>query len=82
MDNVKIIAIVGMMTKMAEVTMAVAYRKKSESGEYYGGPMHYMKDGLDSSIDSWLKESLDNLTVVNLDKRLILKLTLKTNNKK
>ena len=41
-----IIAIVGMMTKMAEVTMAVAYRKKSESGEYYGGPMHYMKDGL------------------------------------
>ena len=41
-----IIAIVGMMTKMAEVTLAVKYRKKSESGEYYGGPMHYMKDGL------------------------------------
>ena len=41
-----VIAVVGMMTKMAEVTMAVAYRKKSESGEYYGGPMHYMKDGL------------------------------------
>ncbi|QAT48684.1 sodium:alanine symporter family protein [Caproiciproducens sp. NJN-50] len=41
-----IIAIVGMMTKMTEVTLAVAYRKKSPSGEYYGGPMHYMKSGL------------------------------------
>lgn len=41
-----IIAIVGMMTKMAEVTLAVAFRKKSESGEYYGGPMHYMRKGL------------------------------------
>lgn len=41
-----IIALVGMMTKMAEVTLAVAFRKKSETGEYYGGPMHYMKQGL------------------------------------
>lgn len=41
-----IIAIVGMMTKMAEVTLAVKYRKKSPEGEYYGGPMHYMKNGL------------------------------------
>lgn len=41
-----VIAIVGMMTKMAEVTLAVAYRKKNESGEYYGGPMHYMRNGL------------------------------------
>lgn len=41
-----IIAAVGMMIKMAEVTLAVAYRKKSGSGEYYGGPMHYMSKGL------------------------------------
>jgi len=41
-----LIAIVGMMTKMAEVTLAVAFRKKSPSGEYYGGPMHYMRAGL------------------------------------
>ncbi len=39
-----IIGICGMMTKMAEVTLAVAYRKKSEiTGEYYGGPMYYIK---------------------------------------
>jgi AGCS family alanine or glycine:cation symporter len=41
-----LIAIVGMMTKMTEVTLAVAYRKKSPSGEFYGGPMHYMRAGL------------------------------------
>lgn len=41
-----VISIVGMMTKMAEVTLAVAYRKKGENGEYFGGPMHYMKQGL------------------------------------
>ena len=41
-----IITIVGMMIKMAEVTLSVAYRKKNESGEYYGGPMYYMKNGL------------------------------------
>lgn len=41
-----IIAAVGMMIKMAEVTLAVAYRKKSDSGEYFGGPMHYMSKGL------------------------------------
>lgn len=41
-----VIAIVGMVTKMAEVTLAVKYRKKSETGEFYGGPMHYIRDGL------------------------------------
>lgn len=39
-----IIGICGMMTKMVEVTLSVAYRKKSETtGEYYGGPMYYIK---------------------------------------
>ena len=33
-----VIALVGMMTKMAEVTLSVAYRKKGENGEFYGGP--------------------------------------------
>lgn len=38
-----LIAVVGMVTKMAEVTLAVKYREKGENGEYYGGPMYYMK---------------------------------------
>ena len=41
-----IITIVGMLIKMTEVTLSVAFRKKNESGEYYGGPMYYMKNGL------------------------------------
>lgn len=45
-----IIAIVGMMTKMVEVTLSVAYRKQGESGEYYGGPMHYIKEGIGGGL--------------------------------
>lgn len=41
-----VIALVGMMTKMAEVTLSVAYHKKTPDGEYFGGPMHYMREGL------------------------------------
>lgn len=41
-----LIALVGMLTKMAEVTLSVAFRKKTPDGEYFGGPMHYMKEGL------------------------------------
>ena len=41
-----LIAIVGMMTKMAEVTLSVAFRKQDRNGEFFGGPMHYMKQGL------------------------------------
>ena len=41
-----IIAIVGMMTKMAEVTLSVAFRKQDRNGEFFGGPMHYMRQGL------------------------------------
>ncbi len=44
-----IIAVVGMMTKMVEVTLAVKYRSKGENGEYYGGPMHYIKKGLNKN---------------------------------
>ena len=40
-----LIAIVGMLTKMAEVTLSVNFRKQID-GEYFGGPMHYMKAAL------------------------------------
>ena len=49
-----IIALVGMMTKMAEVTLSVAYRKKGENGEFYGGPMHYIKEGLGGGLGKFL----------------------------
>ncbi|MBE6041285.1 MAG: sodium:alanine symporter family protein [Clostridiales bacterium] len=39
-------AIFGMMTKLAEVSLTIKYRKKGEDGEWYGGPMHYIRNGL------------------------------------
>lgn len=41
-----ITAVFGMLTKMCEVSLSIKYRKKGEDGEYYGGPMHYMRKGL------------------------------------
>ncbi|MBQ0066020.1 MAG: sodium:alanine symporter family protein [Firmicutes bacterium] len=39
-------AFLGMCTKFAEVTLAVAFREKNKDGEYVGGPMYYIKNGL------------------------------------
>lgn len=39
-------ALFGTMTKFAEVTLAVKYRQKNERGEWVGGPMYYMENGL------------------------------------
>jgi len=39
-------ALVGMMTKMVEVTLAVHYRDKNPDGSTYGGPTYYMEKGL------------------------------------
>lgn len=39
-------AFLGMCTKYAEVTLAVHYREKGPTGEYLGGPMYYIKNGL------------------------------------
>ena len=39
-------AILGMCTKFAEVTLAVHFREKNAQGDYVGGPMYYIKNGL------------------------------------
>lgn len=39
-------SILGMATKFAEVTLAVRYREKSPNGEWIGGPMYVIKNGL------------------------------------
>lgn len=36
----------GMMTKYAEVVLAVQYRRREPDGSYSGGPMAYIEDGL------------------------------------
>lgn len=40
-------ALLGMCTKYAEVTLAVHFREKNTNGELVGGPMYYIKNGLD-----------------------------------
>ncbi len=37
---------IGMGTKYAEILLAVYYREKNIRGEYIGGPMYYIKNGL------------------------------------
>ena len=41
-------ALLGMGTKFAEVTLAVNFRERNEQGDYVGGPMYYIKNGLGS----------------------------------
>ena len=46
-------ALVGMCTKYAEVTLAVKYRERNAAGDWVGGPMYYIKNGLGRSW-KWL----------------------------
>ena len=43
-------AILGMATKYAEIVLAVAYREKNKNGDWTGGPMYYIKNGLDKKF--------------------------------
>lgn len=39
-------ALVGMCTKFSEVTLAVKYRQRNAEGDWVGGPMYYIQNGL------------------------------------
>ncbi len=39
-------ALLGMCTKFSEVTLAVHFREKNTHGDWVGGPMYYIKNGL------------------------------------
>ena len=39
-------ALLGMCTKFSEVTLALHFRKKNAHGDFVGGPMYYIKNGL------------------------------------
>ena len=41
-------AFLGMCTKFSEVVLAIHFREKNAQGEYIGGPMYYIKNGLGS----------------------------------
>ena len=39
-------ALLGMCTKFAEVTLAIQYRERNTKGDWVGGPMYYITNGL------------------------------------
>ena len=46
-------ALFGMVTKYAEVVLAVRYRERNEAGDWVGGPMYYIRNGLGRKFN-WL----------------------------
>jgi AGCS family alanine or glycine:cation symporter len=39
-------ALLGMVIKYSEIVLAVRFREKNQKGEYVGGPMYYIKNGM------------------------------------
>ena len=39
-------ALVGMLTKFSEVTLSIRFRERSANGDWVGGPMYYIRNGL------------------------------------
>ena len=48
-------ALIGMCTKYAEVVLAVRFRERNKAGEWTGGPMYYIKNGLGGRYQ-WLAD--------------------------
>ena len=49
-------AFFGMMTNFSENLLGIYYRRRNKDGEWSGGPMYYLKDGLGKRYGkSWLK---------------------------
>ena len=46
-------AFLGMMTSFVEKYLAVRYRNKTKTGEWVGGPMHYLSRGLGCPVLGW-----------------------------
>lgn len=47
-------ALFGMMTKYAEVALAVRFRSTDKTGAHYGGPMLYLSKGLGAPVLAWV----------------------------
>ena len=58
-------AILGMCTKFAEVTLAVHFRERNEQGDWVGGPMYYVKNGL-SKKWHWLGYAFAGFAVLTV----------------
>ena len=47
-------AMVGMATKLVEITLAVYYRDKKPNGDTWGGPTFYMEKGIGAKTKLWI----------------------------
>ncbi len=58
-------AFLGMCTKFAEVTLAVHFRERNAQGDYVGGPMYYIKNGLGPGF-MWLAVTYSILGILTV----------------
>ena len=58
-------ALVGMVTKYSEVVLAVRYRERNAAGDWVGGPMYYIKNGLGKSWGMTASFGIGNTTQVD-----------------
>lgn len=58
-------ALLGMCTKFSEVTLAVHFREKNREGDWVGGPMYYIKNGLSKNWQ-WLAAAFSVLGVLTV----------------
>ncbi|MGM9619701.1 MAG: alanine/glycine:cation symporter family protein [Oscillospiraceae bacterium] len=56
-------ALLGMATKFSEISLAVKYREKNARGDWVGGPMYYIKNGLGHKW-KWLAGVFAGLTAL------------------
>lgn len=47
-------ALIGSIIKYAEIVLALRYRRKDRAGFWVGGPMYYLRDGLNSRVLSFV----------------------------
>ncbi len=58
-------AFFGMMTNFSENLLGIYYRRRNKDGEWSGGPMYYLKDGLGKRYGKkWLKPVANVLAVL------------------
>ncbi len=58
-------AILGMITMYSEVVLGIVFREKNSNGDYVGGPMYYLKNGLKSKFLGNAYAFLFMLTIVS-----------------
>ncbi|SHD76188.1 alanine/glycine:cation symporter family protein [Schnuerera ultunensis] len=45
-----IVALIASAAKFSEIVLGIRYREKNEEGEYVGGPMYFLKNGIKSGL--------------------------------